>query len=65
MVKFDFSLISSIVIFDFTSSGSEDSNIKRTSIISDIPGGRVYPVDDVAYFSCQVNFQSHCMLIPF
>ena len=50
VVKFDFSLTSSIVIFTFTSLGSKDFYIKSISMISYISVGKVYPIVDVGVF---------------
>ena len=50
VVTFDLSLISSIVVFTFTSSVSKDFNIKLISVISYIPGGNVHPLIDPAKF---------------
>ena len=44
VVKVVFSLISSVVNFTFTSSGSKDFNIKLLSLISFNSGSGVYPV---------------------
>ena len=42
--------MSSITISTFTSSGSEDFKIKLLTLISYIPGGRVYPADAAALY---------------
>ena len=44
MFKFDLSLISTIVIFNFTFLASEDFNIKLILVISYTPCGNVYPL---------------------
>ena len=51
VVKFDFSLMSTIVKFTFTSLGNKDFNIKLISLTSYIPTRRLYPVVDVGVFS--------------
>ena len=56
VVKFDFNLISSIVIFTSTFLESEDFNNKIKSIISYIPRGNVYPlVDQAVYFTPKIS----------
>ena len=46
VVKFDFIVTSSIVMFTLTSLGSKDFTIELISKISYIPGGKVYPLVD-------------------
>ena len=54
VVKFDLSLISSTVVFNFTSSGSKDFNINIANFIY-IPGGYVYPIEFVMiYFTSSI-----------
>ena len=50
VVKFDFSLMSSIVIITCTLLGSKDFNIKLISLILYTSGGNVYPIVDPAIF---------------
>ena len=45
VVRFDHSLLSSVVLFTFTSLGSKKFNVELISPISYSPGGRVYPID--------------------
>ena len=59
VVKFDFSLRSSVLVFTFTSSGSYDFNIKLISMISYTPAGDVYPfVEPVIQFRSKISIIS-------
>ena len=59
MVKFDLSIISSIVLFTFTSLRIEDFYIKLLSLIFYIPGGGVYPIfDPETYFTSNISIIS-------